>query len=91
MDFLEEIIAKEKAKPGRNWKVILYNDNHHKFDDVVLWVQKATGCSHEVASHVVHTAHHTGRSVCYEGMKEKCQRVAGYLRSNGLQVEVDDV
>ncbi len=82
--------SETKKKPERNWRVILYNDNHHKFDDVVLWIQKATGCSHEVASHVTYTAHTQGRAVCYEGKKEKCHQVAGHLRRNGLQVEVDD-
>lgn len=82
--------TERKARPERNWRVILYNDHVHKFDDVVLWLQKATGCSHEVASHVTHTAHTQGRAVCYEGTREKCHRVAAQLRSHGLQVEVDD-
>lgn len=90
-DQKERTDTKEKLKPDRAWRVILYNDNHHKFDDVVLWIQKATGCSHEVATQITHTAHTQGRAVCYEGTKEKCHKVAGYLRSHGLQVEVDDL
>lgn len=80
----------ERARPGRPWRVILYNDDVHLFEDVVLWVQKATGCALHVAEQITLTAHNTGRAVCYEGEKEECQRVAGSLRNHGLQVEVDE-
>lgn len=88
---LDELLKTiDKAEPQRSWKVLLYNDNRNRFDDVVLWLQKATGCSHECASVITKTAHETGRAVCFEGEKEKCRQVAGYLRNRGLQVEVDD-
>ena len=34
--------TKEFQKPEGSWQVILYNDNHNKLDNVVLWLQKAT-------------------------------------------------
>lgn len=85
-----EEITESKAKPQRNWRVILYNDNVHGRDEVVLWLQKATGCSLECATKVMMTAHTTGRAVCYEGNNDECHKVAGSLRGKGLQVEVDD-
>lgn len=87
----QDLDQEEKARPDRGWRVILYNDSVHRFEDVVLWIQKATGCSLEVAEDVTLTAHRLGRAVCFQGSKDKCQRVAGSLRSHGLQVEVDDV
>lgn len=91
LDTLLQDIIQEKPSPKRAWRVILYNDNHNSMENVVLWLQKATGCSIEVAHHVMHEAHANGRAVCYEGEKEKCQKVAGYLRGCGLHVEVDDL
>ncbi len=88
IDFDFEQKLKEWSQELRSWKVILYNDHVHSKEDVTLWLQKATGCSLEVAEHVMMTAHSTGRAVCYSGAKEKCQQVAGYLRGKGLQVEV---
>ena len=82
--------TEEFKKPQGSWQVVLYNDNHNKFDDVVLWLQKATGCNHQDASNVVMNCHNNGRAVAYGGAKEKCQQVAGYLRGKGLQVEVDN-
>ncbi|HXE73752.1 MAG TPA: ATP-dependent Clp protease adaptor ClpS [Candidatus Nitrosotenuis sp.] len=84
-----EIEDRQKLEPRRSWRVILYNDDVHLIDDVVLWVQKATGHSLERAVAIVETAHRTGRAVCYEGDKEDCHKVARYLRGHGLQVEVD--
>ncbi|MEW6284195.1 MAG: ATP-dependent Clp protease adaptor ClpS [Candidatus Eremiobacterota bacterium] len=80
----------QKTKPEKSWRVILYNDDIHAFDDVVLWVQKATGYSHEMATQITDTANRTGRSVCYKGDKEDCGKVCRYLRGHGLQVELDD-
>lgn len=88
---LDELLKTiDKPTPRGSWRVLLYNDNHNKFDDVVLWLQKAIGCNHETAASITETAHRTGRAICFEGTKEKCTQVAGYLRNRGLQVEVDD-
>ena len=91
LDTLLENILSEKASPQRAWRVILYNDNVNSQANVVLWLQKATGCSLEAAHQVMYKAHTNGRAVCYEGEKEKCTKVAGYLRGCGLHVEVDDI
>jgi ATP-dependent Clp protease adapter protein ClpS len=90
---IEEELKKwteEFKKPQGAWQVILYNDNFNKLDDVVLWLQKSTGCSHERAGEIASAAHNHGRAVCYGGDKDKCQQVAAYLRGKGLQVEVDN-
>ena len=81
--------TEEFKKPAPSWQVILYNDSMNKFDNVVLWIQKATGYSHEQATQITKTADATGRAVCYSGDKEKCHQVAAYLRGKSLQVEVD--
>ncbi len=75
---------------GRLWRVILYNDDWHSFDEVILQVQKATGCSLERAVAITYEAHTKGRAVAYEGSKAKCQRVVATLREIRLQVEIDE-
>ena len=76
----------ETAPP---WQVILYNDDVHALEDVVLWVQKACGASLEEALAITYEAHHTGRAVAYRGSEADCKRVCGALRSHGLQAEID--
>lgn len=82
--------SKSLSKGAREWRVILYNNNYHRFDDVVAWLQAATGCSEEFAIMVCNTCHQQGRAVCYQGPKEQCHEVATNLRQRKLQVEVDD-
>ena len=81
--------TEEFRKPQGSWQVILYNDHHNRYDNVVMWLQKATGCSEEKADSITNIAQTNGRAVCFGGDKDKCQQVAGYLRGKGLQVEVD--
>lgn len=85
-----ELRDEEEARLDGGWRVILYNDDVHDFADVILWLQRATGCSLQAAQHIAMTAHRMGRAVCFEGGRTECQRVAGQLRGHGLQVEVDD-
>jgi ATP-dependent Clp protease adaptor protein ClpS len=69
--------------------VILYNCNCHTFDDVILQMQKATGCSLEKAEHVAKEVHELGRAIAFAGPQEECERVARILREIKLQVETD--
>ena len=86
-EILEEDLLGEVATP---WRVILYNDDVHSFEEVVLQVQKATGYSLERAESITFEAHSQGRAVAFTGDKEECRRVATVLREIRLQVEIDE-
>jgi ATP-dependent Clp protease adapter protein ClpS len=77
------------TSPGDGFRVILYNDDYHSVDEVVLQIQKATGYDIYRATAVMLEAHTKGRAVCFRGEREKCHRVANILRQIRLQVEVD--
>jgi ATP-dependent Clp protease adaptor protein ClpS len=72
-----------------DYRVVLYNDDFHSMDEVVLQLQKATGCDEHAAINITMEAHMHGRAVCYHGSREECHRVARILREIRLQVEVD--
>lgn len=72
----------------RNWNVILFNDDFHSFDEVIFQLQKATGCSLELAEHVANIAHTEGEAVAYVASKEKCEQVASILQQIKLLVEI---
>lgn len=74
---------------GGPFIVILYNDDYHAMDEVILQVQKATGCSLEKAVVITLTAHANGRAIAYEGTEEDCETVAAVLRQIRLQAETD--
>lgn len=79
----------EPGSTGSNYRVILYNDNTHSIDEVVMQLMKATGCEVEEAAHITIEAHLKGRAVCFKGEREKCHKVARVLREIRLQCEVD--
>ena len=86
-DVLEE--TEEKTETARPWQVILHNDDWHPFDLVVLYVQKATGCSEQAAYGITLGAHESGRAVCYAGPLEACERVAAELQEIALNISLD--
>lgn len=78
----------KKPKVTRPWQVILYNDDIHTIDEVILQVQKATGCSVTRATQITLEAHFKGKAVAFAGEFDACYRVAGVLREIGLIVEI---
>lgn len=72
------------------WMVILFNDDHHTFDEVIAQVQKATGCSAGEAFHITYTAHTHGQAVASIGSQPECEQVASILREIDLRVELEE-
>jgi ATP-dependent Clp protease adaptor protein ClpS len=85
----EELLESPVDEDNPSHRVILYNDEWHGFDEVILQVQKATGYDLDHVVPIVIEAHTEGRAVCYRGSRDQCQRVARVLREIRLQVEVD--
>jgi len=71
------------------WRVILYNDEIHTFDEVIRQVVKATGCSVKQAEKHAWTVHTEGKDCVYEGEFEECFRVQGVLREIQLVTEIE--
>ena len=88
---LPEVETGTEARPREEppCRVVLYNDDWHSFDDVILQLVKATGCSAEEAGQHAWNVHTQGRDVVFQGPKAECEKVVGVLREIRLQVEVD--
>jgi ATP-dependent Clp protease adapter protein ClpS len=86
---LEELQEEAVTSSGEGYRVILYNDDFHSMDEVILQLQKATGCTVERAVEIMMEAHTKGRAICHRGGRSDCQRVAKILREIRLQCEVD--
>lgn len=86
----EEIAIEEVSERiDTPWRVILYNDEIHTFDEVILQLVKATRCSIEQAKKYAFTAHLEGKVCVYEGAFEECFRVQGVLREIQLVTEIE--
>src|SRR5688500_15255824 len=61
------------------YKVILYNDNIHTFDEVIDQVTKAIGCTATRAEAIAWEVHTSGKSVVFDGEMSECLRVSAVL------------
>ncbi len=71
------------------WRVVLYNDDIHTFDEVILQLVKATGCTTAQAEAYAWEVHTNGKAAVFEGSFEECFRVQGVLREIQLVTEIE--
>ncbi len=71
--------------------VIVFDNDHNTFEEVIGILQKATGCSLEEAQMETWEVHHTGRSVVHHGDQAECERAAGVIATIGIKVAVERV
>jgi ATP-dependent Clp protease adaptor protein ClpS len=85
------VITKEKSETelGNPWQVVLFNDEEHSFDEVILQIQKATGYALEKAFELTMRVHHNGKALICVGDKEKCEKVGAILRQIQLIVQIE--
>lgn len=72
-----------------SWRVILFNDEIHSFDEVILQIIKATGCSKTRAVELTNEVHFKGKANVYEGSFTECLRVSGILQEIALITEIE--
>jgi ATP-dependent Clp protease adaptor protein ClpS len=76
--------------PGE-YIVIVFDNPVNTWDEVILILQKATGCTLEEATNETWEIHNTGRSIVHHGDEAECNRAAGIIRTIGIDVSVDKV
>lgn len=85
---VEEVVDVEE-RLALPWKVLLFNDDVHTFEEVIHQLIKATGCSFEKADGIATTVHTQGKAVAFEGEFEDCFRVQGVLREIALVTQIE--
>lgn len=71
--------------------VIVFNNDHNTFDEVIQILQKATGCSLEEAEMETWEIDALGKSVVHHADREECERVAAIIATIGIEVAVEPV
>lgn len=79
----------EEERVDEPWRVILYNDEIHTFEEVIVQLVKATGCSTGRAEELAWQVHSEGKACVFEGSFEECFRVQGVLREIQLVTEIE--
>jgi ATP-dependent Clp protease adapter protein ClpS len=82
----EDLDTRRSEQEG--YIVIVYDNDKNTWDEVVMILQKATGCTLEEAEIETWEVDNLGKSVVHHSGKEECDRVAGIIRTIGIRVEV---
>ena len=82
-DLEEEVITQEPAK------VILFNDEVHTFDEVIVQLMKAIRCTEHKAEALAWEIHNSGKAVVYSGEMIKCMEVSGILEEIKLMTQIE--
>jgi ATP-dependent Clp protease adapter protein ClpS len=83
-----EIIEDVESSTGLASRVILYNDEWHTFEEVIVQLMKATNCSFEDARDRTFEVHFKGKSIVFSGEFSACLKVSAILEEIALHTQV---
>ncbi len=84
-----DVLDATEERTDTPWRVILYDDDIHTFDDVIGQLVRAVGCDTERAARHAWTVHTEGKDTVFEGEFFDCFRVQGVLREIQLVTEIE--
>jgi ATP-dependent Clp protease adapter protein ClpS len=82
-DLEDEVLTQEPAK------VILFNDEVHTFDEVIIQLMKAIRCTQTKAESLAWEVHNSGKAVVYSGEMLKCMEVSSILEEIKLMTQIE--
>ncbi|MBX3008526.1 MAG: ATP-dependent Clp protease adaptor ClpS [Melioribacteraceae bacterium] len=82
----EEVL--DETTIGLPYKVILYNDEFHSFDEVINQLMKAINCSYQEARGYAFETHVKGKSVVFSGELNICLKVTSILEEISLHTQI---
>jgi len=86
---VRKVRATTGGAAGYEARTILFNDDHHTFEDVARQLMKAIRCSYEKGMGLANVVHNLGSAVVYSGHTERCEAVASVLEEIGLRTNVE--
>lgn len=78
----------EEVTVALPYKVVLFNDDWHSFDEVINQIVKAVKCSYEEARSFAFEAHVKGKAVVFNGELSKCLKVTSVLEEISLHTQI---
>ena len=73
---------------GLESRVVLYNDDWHSFDEVIVQLMKATQCTFEQARDFSFEVHVKGKAIVYNGSMAGCLKVSSILEEIALNTQI---
>ena len=88
-------LEQELAQPtdidvsSEGFTLILFNDSHHDFEEVINQVMKATGYGYDKAESITLEAHNKGRAAVLAGELERCLNAQSVLEEIALRTSIE--
>lgn len=70
------------------YRVFLFNDDVHTFDEVIIQLIKATQCSFEKARSFAFEVHVKGKAMVFSGSMQECLKVSSILEEIALHTQI---
>ena len=83
-----DILEEEKVTTGIENRVILYNDDWHTFEEVIVQLIKATKCSFDQARSYAFEVHVKGKAIVFNGSIKDCLKVSSVLEEIALNTQI---
>ena len=83
-----DIFTEEETTIGIGSKVVLYNDDWHTFDEVIVQLIKAVKCTFDEARNYAFEVHVNGKSVVFAGSIKECLKVTSVLEEIALNTQI---
>ncbi|QQS38082.1 MAG: ATP-dependent Clp protease adaptor ClpS [Ignavibacteriales bacterium] len=83
-----DILVDEETTIDVLSRVVLYNDDWHTFDEVIIQLIKAISCTFETARSHAFEVHVKGKSIVFNGSLKDCLRVSTVLEEIALNTQI---
>lgn len=83
-----QTIYEEKTDIGLPFKVVLYNDEEHTFDEVIVQLIKAVKCSFVEARSFAFEVHVKGKAIVFTGDLPACLKITSILEEIELHTQI---
>jgi ATP-dependent Clp protease adaptor protein ClpS len=74
---------------AEGFTLILFNDSHHDFDEVIAQVMKAAGYGYDKAEAITMEAHNKGKAAVLSGELDKCLSAQSVLEEIQLRTTIE--
>ena len=88
VDVKEKPAEKDTKDSDHPWKLFLFNDDEHTFQEVINQLIKALGCGHSKDEKIATKAHQKGKALVYKGTFEECFEINTVLKEIQLVTEI---
>ena len=83
-----DILEEEKVTTGIENRVILYNDDWHTFEEVIVQLIKETKCNFDQARSYAFEVHVKGKAIVFNGSIKDCLKVSSVLEEIALNTQI---